>query len=722
MGNEHSKLIKACFILYLIILILFTCRIYFFTDLKDFINAEREASGRDYTKDWMLDSGECVNLRDISAGSQGGSYTAVKTLPDDVLETDSLYLSTSNLNFNVYVSDALIYSYKTKDNLTGKGDGVSYHMIGLGSKDRGETVRLEGKTAFANKGGGRINEMQFGPEELFRYYLMRSTFAAESLSVLMVIFGMAVIWFFFVVYKSSPKLRSLWALGLSAVLFGAWSLCDTGMPQLLMGSTYACREIVYGIPHLAIFPMIYFVNYVTRLKRNIYLYISFAISIICFGWLLFSRYVFGADLHTMPQLVYFSYVSGLLILVILLVDNELYCRKRNMSSRLKFFYFGAGIFVIASVIDIIRYTLGKKVSIGRGSWFRFGLVVFFIMMAFQIYAWWTSEKTSLERDRFINRLLQYVTDMEDPESKLNKVLEYLCVELNADRAYIFEDNNDGTFDNTYEYCADGVIPEIDNLKDLPFKGVVDVWYREYEKGGHVLIYDLEKYRDVSESMYNTLKPQGIRTLVTGPLVREGKYIGFFGVDNPPPEMMKEISEIMRLLMYFLSEMISQRDGHRLLVDYSYHDALTGVGNRRAIREFEKEELDTSRSYGFIMCDINGLKAVNDTRGHAAGDELIKTVASCLVEVFGFENVYRMGGDEFAIYSCEDSRQEFERQIDKVRTMVREKGAYVAIGYSFADGGDSDYNARRAEADKKMYNEKREFYRDGHDRRRSLQEQ
>ena len=50
-----------------------------------------------------------------------------------------------------------------------------------------------------------------------------------------------------------------------------------------------------------------------------------------------------------------------------------------------------------------------------------------------------------------------------------------------------------------------------------------------------------------------------------------------------------------------------------------------------------------------------------------------------------------------------------------------KGAYVAIGYSYAEGGDPDYSARRIEADNKMYDEKRRFYSDMNDRRRSMPE-
>ena len=716
MKTETSKLIKALVLVYVVILALFAARIFFQTDLTGFINAEKDAVSHDYSKDWILDSGEHIDLKDISAGEFGGSYSATKFLPGDMLETDAIYMSTSNIRFNVYVNDSLIYSYDTVENMTGTGDGVSYHMIGLGTKDEGDLIRLDISTVFENSRGGRINEMYFGPEEQFRYYMLSHNFAGRTLSELMIVFGVTVLIFFLIVIRKSQMLRSLWGLGLSAILFGIWSLADTGVPQLVSGTVYACREIVYGLPHLAEFPMIYFVTYVTRVKRKIYLYLSFALSVLCFGTLIFARYVFGIDLHTMTVLVYFSYVSGLLMLIVLLVDNEIYCRKRKLSSNLRYFYIGAAIFVATSLIDIIRYTIGTKMSIGRGSWFRFGLVLFFIFMALQIFMWWNSEKTSLERDRFINRLLQYVTDMEDPELRLNKVMEYLCTELHADRAYIFEDNKDGTFDNTYEFCAGGVTPEIDNLKGIPYEGVIDVWYEEYKKGGHVLIYDLEKYRSVSEKIYDILKPQGIRTLVTGPLILEGKYIGFFGVDNPPTDAMTEIFEIMKLLMFFLSEMISQRDAHRRLVDYSYHDSLTGVGNRRAIKRFESEKLDTSRPCGLVMCDINGLKAVNDNEGHAAGDELIKTVASCLAKVFGYENVYRMGGDEFAVYSYEDSREAFEDKIEQLKTMVSEKGAHLAVGSSFAEGGDPDYNARRIEADDKMYEEKRAYYSDGNDRR------
>ena len=719
MRSNSAKPVITCFIIYFIGLIIFLGRVFFYTDMQDFLNADKEAKKCDYSEGWVLDSGETVELDKFSAGHYGGRFIMSKILPESMSETDSIYFSTSNLRFDVYVDDSLIYSYDTKENLTGTGDGVSYHMIGLGTKDEGKEIRIEGEAAFNDRHGGRINEIQYGSEELYRYALMRRTSSGLNLSILIIIYGVVITAFYLGLSRKNPMMRSLWALGLSAILFGLWSLCDTGIPQLLTGSTYASREIVYGILHLAGLPLIYFVNSKTKQKRRIYPYLSFATTVISFGWLLISRYAFGRDMHTMVGVIYFSYSAQLLWLIIMLIDNEHYCRKRSVSSYFQYFYAGAGIFVAFSFIDMARYILSdEKGSILHGSWFRFGLVIFFLFMGFQIFDWWSREKSSLERDRFVNRLLQYIMDSMDPDEKINKVLEYLCEELHADRAYIFEDMRDGTFDNTYEYCAKGVTPEIDNLKGVPYNGTIDVWYEEYEKGGHVLIYDLEKYREVSENMYEVLKPQGIRTLVTGPLILEGDYIGFFGVDNPPVEAMEEISEIIRLLMFFLSELVARRDNHKRLMEYSYQDALTGVGNRRAVKEFENDSLDTTKPYGFVMCDINGLKSVNDTDGHEVGDRLIKDVASCLSLIFGRENVYRMGGDEFAIYALDESKQEFEARVERVRTMIDKNGYHVAMGYSYAQDGDPDYNSRKIEADNKMYDEKREFYRDDNDRRRN----
>ena len=82
----------------------------------------------------------------------------------------------------------------------------------------------------------------------------------------------------------------------------------------------------------------------------------------------------------------------------------------------------------------------------------------------------------------------------------------------------------------------------------------------------------------------------------------------------------------------------------------YHDQLTGLYNRR-FYEIELERLDTTRDLPLtmVMGDVNGLKLINDSFGHAMGDELLKKVAEVIKKGCRADDIiFRMGGDEFVI--------------------------------------------------------------------------
>lgn len=112
----------------------------------------------------------------------------------------------------------------------------------------------------------------------------------------------------------------------------------------------------------------------------------------------------------------------------------------------------------------------------------------------------------------------------------------------------------------------------------------------------------------------------------------------------------EIQELMNHLNEALRDMTMWK-ARALTAEYeATHDPMTGVLNRKGL--FEAYE--TSRndgSYDFVyMIDIDGLKSVNDTLGHAAGDEFIKTVVRTLEKMAKAANgvIARVGGDEFVL--------------------------------------------------------------------------
>lgn len=322
----------------------------------------------------------------------------------------------------------------------------------------------------------------------------------------------------------------------------------------------------------------------------------------------------------------------------------------------------------------------------------------------------------INRAKFLTNILRYATMTDNHEQIIDNVLEYLCTALKADRSYIFEEIDGQYFNNTYEWCKEGVTPEIDNLQKLPYE-IGDIWYKEYDRNNIIMIYDIDEYEKISPEMHAVLAPQGIKTLVTGPLELNGRYIGFFGVDNPPVEYMDDISVILYTLSYVISIMISNRDALDKIKKMSLSDQLTGVNNRHALTLLEESLCTNDNETTLMVCDINGLKKINDTQGHAAGDKLIINTANSLAKVFNKDNVYRVGGDEFVVIQNNISEEEFNLKLEKLESFLELWDVQLAIGYTHYPHNKYTIQQMMKEADAKMYEDKGRYYsRTGNDRR------
>lgn len=85
--------------------------------------------------------------------------------------------------------------------------------------------------------------------------------------------------------------------------------------------------------------------------------------------------------------------------------------------------------------------------------------------------------------------------------------------------------------------------------------------------------------------------------------------------------------------------------------------------------------------GVIFIDMNGLKVINDTEGHLAGNVALCTVAGFLVGLYGADHVYRLGGDEFVVLLQHITESEFSSQLKRLRDEASHLG-----NLSFAAGG------------------------------------
>lgn len=149
----------------------------------------------------------------------------------------------------------------------------------------------------------------------------------------------------------------------------------------------------------------------------------------------------------------------------------------------------------------------------------------------------------------------------------------------------------------------------------------------------------------------------------------------------------------------------------------YTDSLTGVNNNTAyLRDsavIRKEVEKGTAAFAIAIIDVNGLKHINDTLGHGKGNELIIAAASTASEVFGRENTYRIGGDEFAVLmkntGAEECRSLAEKFTDTLKNYKCSVHVSAAIGTAFYDkNSDGSYEAVFRRADQEMYKTKAEM--------------
>ncbi len=149
---------------------------------------------------------------------------------------------------------------------------------------------------------------------------------------------------------------------------------------------------------------------------------------------------------------------------------------------------------------------------------------------------------------------------------------------------------------------------------------------------------------------------------------------------------------------------------------SYTDALTSIYNRNKYLEVLKNLGEREREkIGFVYIDLNGLKKINDTQLHDAGDRYIQSAARILREVFG-ENCYRIGGDEFVVLVSGIEEENFSESLKRMRQRADEEQVSFSVGAIWRDRCECISELLR-DAEEKMYYEKKEYY-TNHDRRKS----
>ena len=145
---------------------------------------------------------------------------------------------------------------------------------------------------------------------------------------------------------------------------------------------------------------------------------------------------------------------------------------------------------------------------------------------------------------------------------------------------------------------------------------------------------------------------------------------------------------------------------------SIRDGLTGVYNRKGLKQIVEQKEVLNKSLGYLLIDIDNFKEINDTYGHDVGDEVLKQVSNALINEFGSKWVFRLGGDEFAVFVFDDITLHWNQLCEKLQNIYQNVNMQIqdelcvttSIGAYNCNEGYSEYAYRMA--DDALYEVKR----------------
>ncbi len=145
-------------------------------------------------------------------------------------------------------------------------------------------------------------------------------------------------------------------------------------------------------------------------------------------------------------------------------------------------------------------------------------------------------------------------DLKDVEITIHDSLEKMGRFVNADRSYIFDyDFENETTSNTYEWCNEGIVPEIDNLQNMPIE-FFPQWVEAHQRGEAFYIPDVFALENEGEEgLRQILEPQGIKSLIAIPIKSDNELVGFVGFDSV--QKHHNYTEKEQRLLHLFAQMI-----------------------------------------------------------------------------------------------------------------------------------------------------------------------
>ncbi len=232
----------------------------------------------------------------------------------------------------------------------------------------------------------------------------------------------------------------------------------------------------------------------------------------------------------------------------------------------------------------------------------------------------------------------------------------------------------------------------------------EVWEMDWSPGFSPYVVP-EDVPALSNALASLKEPGDHTTVDYRILTRSGRVL-YLSASNKLIRRDGE-EEIIQRLIYNISKRVELEKALKRL---SFTDLLTGLFNRNRFNlDVEAIQHRGLRRLGVACFDLNGLKEWNDRMGHMAGDALIRRTALLIGNTFPGK-AYRIGGDEFVVLDSESEEAAFKETMARVRALLQQEKINISAGACWREGDRCEVLEQYEEADRLMYREKSDYYR------------
>ena len=158
----------------------------------------------------------------------------------------------------------------------------------------------------------------------------------------------------------------------------------------------------------------------------------------------------------------------------------------------------------------------------------------------------------LAENSLVRYAFQRLYESDNIDDGINYILSLVGREMNVSRVYIFENNKENTHcSNTFEWCNDGIAPEIDNLQNISYEEDIPAYMDTLNEHGILYCTNIS---DLPQDLYDILEPQGIKSMLHCAIRDHGQFRGYIGFDDCISHRLWTQEQIDALT--FFSEMLS----------------------------------------------------------------------------------------------------------------------------------------------------------------------